>query len=246
MSCDGVNGSHHETSTTPTPSSGEVVAKRRREDGGRSEFDSRTEESSATQYFQFYSYLHQQQNMLQDYQRTATYQRAIHDNWHDFKDRVVMDVGAGSGILSFFAAQAGARRVYAVEASSMSEHCEQLVRANGQAGRIRVITGKVEDVELEEKVDVIVSEPMGYMLVNERMLESFVHARKWLIEGGISYRGEGYTTAATDHKALQGKCSPPRPTLTSPSSPTSPSTSSRSNAACSGHSRASTASTCAH
>lgn len=90
-----------------------------------SEFDTRTEAGSAAQYFQFYAYLCQQQNMMQDYTRTATYQRAILDNAAaDFNGRVVLDVGAGSGILSFFAAQAGARRVYAVEASSMAAHCE--------------------------------------------------------------------------------------------------------------------------
>lgn len=60
----------------------------------------------------------------QDYIRTGTYQRAILSNMSDFKDKIILDVGAGSGILSFFAAQAGARKVYAVEASSMAQHCE--------------------------------------------------------------------------------------------------------------------------
>lgn len=62
--------------------------------------------------------------MLQDYVRTSTYQRAVLWNSDDFRDKVVLDVGAGSGILSFFAVQAGARKVYAVEASSMAQHAE--------------------------------------------------------------------------------------------------------------------------
>lgn len=45
---------------------------------------------------------------------------------------------------------------------------------------IIVLPGKVEEVELPEKVDIIISEPMGYMLFNERMLETFLHAKKWL------------------------------------------------------------------
>ena len=148
--------------------------------------------------------------MLQDYIRTSTYQRAVLSNSLDFKDKVVLDVGAGSGILSFFVAQAGAARVYAVEASSMAQHAEvscnppvelfcmvicsyintfiwslqQLVRANNLSDRISVVAGKIEEIDLPEKVDVIISEPMGYMLFNERMLESFLHAKKWLKPDG--------------------------------------------------------------
>ena len=61
--------------------------------------------------------------------------------------QVVLDVGAGSGILSFFAVQAGARRVYAVEASSIAVYCQQLVQSNRVADKIFVIAGKIEEVQ---------------------------------------------------------------------------------------------------
>ncbi|GBP67428.1 Histone-arginine methyltransferase CARMER [Eumeta japonica] len=163
-------------------------------------FTVRTEDSSAMQYFQFYGYLSQQQNMMQDYVRTSTYQRAILSNISDFKNKVVLDVGAGSGILSFFAVQAGARKVYAVEASNMAHHAQGLVRANGLDDRIAVIAGKIEEIELPEAVDVIISEPMGYMLYNERMLETYLHAKKWLKPSGNMFptRGDLHIAPFTD------------------------------------------------
>lgn len=165
-----------------------------------SEFSVRTEDSSATQYFQFYGYLSQQQNMLQDFVRTYTYQRAILSNLEDFKDKVVLDVGAGSGILSFFAAQAGAKRIYAVEASTMAHYAQKLVEANNLANSIKVIPGKIEEINLPEKVDVIISEPMGYMLYNERMLESYLNAKRFLASGGKMYpsRGDLHIAPFTD------------------------------------------------
>uniref|UniRef100_A0A8C6Y429 type I protein arginine methyltransferase n=1 Tax=Naja naja TaxID=35670 RepID=A0A8C6Y429_NAJNA len=150
-------------------------------------FSQRTEDSSASQYFQFYGCLSQQQNMMQDFVRTATYHRAILQNHTDFKDKVVLDVGCGSGILSFFAVQAGARKVYAVEASSVAKYAEILVQSNNVADKISVLSGKIEEITLPECVDVIVSEPMGYMLFNERMLESYLHSKKWLKSNGMMF-----------------------------------------------------------
>lgn len=173
---------------------------KRVQDVNSSHFINRTEDSSANQYFQFYGYLSQQQNMMQDFVRTSTYQKAINGNFVDFNDKVILDVGAGSGILSFFAAQAGARKVYAVEASNMAQYAQQLVAANNLSDRISVIAGKIEEIELPEKVDVIISEPMGYMLYNERMLETYLHAKKWLKPDGKMYpsRGDLHVAPFTD------------------------------------------------
>lgn len=171
-----------------------------RENKKSSQFNDRTEESSASQYFQFYGYLSQQQNMMQDFVRTSTYQKAILDNPTDFTGKVIMDVGAGSGILSFFAQQAGAKRVYAVEASSIAVHATKLVAANRLDDVIKVISGKIEEISVPEQVDVIISEPMGYMLLNERMLETFLHAKKFLKPGGKMFpsRGDLHVAPFTD------------------------------------------------
>lgn len=59
-----------------------------------------------------------------------------------------------------------------------------LVNSNRLAERVVVIPGKVEEVTLPEQVDIIISEPMGYMLFNERMLESYLHAKKFLKPNG--------------------------------------------------------------
>lgn len=84
--------------------------------------------------------------MLQDQVRTELYRNAIVQNPSNFRGKVIMDVGCGSGILSLFAAQAGAKRVYAVEASSMAANARKLVKANGFDEIITVIESKVEDI----------------------------------------------------------------------------------------------------
>lgn len=57
------------------------------------------------------------QEMLKDEVRTLTYRNAMYHNKHVFKDKIVLDVGSGTGILSMFAANAGAKHVYGVRPS---------------------------------------------------------------------------------------------------------------------------------
>jgi protein arginine N-methyltransferase 1 len=126
--------------------------------------------------------------MIEDTVRTGAYHAAIMRNKHLFEGKVVLDIGAGTGILSIFAAKAGARKVYAVEATAMASRAKQIIAANGLDDRIEVIRTMVEKLELEEKVDVIISEWMGYMLLREAMLDSVIKGReKWLKEGGVMF-----------------------------------------------------------
>ena len=135
-------------------------------------------------YFNDYSTLVQQQGMLQDTVRTSLYQFAILENKGDFRGKRVLDVGAGTGILSFFAAHAGASKVYAVEASGMARNAEKLAKSNGLGDVVTVLNERVEEVTLDERVDVLISEPLGIALVNERMIESYLIARDTLLKPG--------------------------------------------------------------
>jgi len=123
-------------------------------------------------------------SMICDRIRTEAFKRAI-DSVVRPGD-VVLDVGAGSGILSIFAARAGAARVYAVEQKSVSVLAQELVAANGVSEIVTVIQGNVMEIELPERVDVIVSEWLGGFGIDEGMLVAVVAARdRWLKPGGV-------------------------------------------------------------
>ncbi|KAL5571483.1 hypothetical protein UlMin_021080 [Ulmus minor] len=140
------------------------------------------------QYFCTYSFLYHQKEMLSDRVRMDAYFSSIFENKHHFKGKAVLDVGTGSGILAIWSAQAGARKVYAVEATKMAEHARALVKANNLEDLVEVIEGSIEDVTLPEKVDVIISEWMGYFLLRESMFDSVICARdRWLKPTGVMY-----------------------------------------------------------
>jgi len=123
--------------------------------------------------------------MLNDEVRTGAYARAIAAHPSIKNGGVVLDVGAGTGILSILCALGGARKVYAVEASDMALKMAEVVKVNGVEDIVTVIHSRLEDVELPEKVDVVVSEWMGMALLFESMWEPVLLARdRWLKPGG--------------------------------------------------------------
>ncbi|GAX15725.1 type I protein arginine methyltransferase [Fistulifera solaris] len=145
--------------------------------------------TSKDYYFDSYAHHAIHEEMLKDDVRTKTYQMAIMDNKHLFQDKIILDVGCGTGILSMFAAQAGAKHVYAVDCSSIIDQARKIVERNGFADKITLIKGKVEEIDLPvDHVDIIVSEWMGYMLLYESMLDTVIYARdRWLIPNGIIF-----------------------------------------------------------
>ncbi|KLO06976.1 S-adenosyl-L-methionine-dependent methyltransferase [Schizopora paradoxa] len=134
-----------------------------------------------THYFDSYGLNDIHSVMLRDKVRTATYANFIFSSPSLFRDAVVLDVGCGTGILSLFAARAGARRVFAVDASAnIVQRAKAIVKLNGLDDVVTVIQGKVEDIKLPDgitQVDVIISEWMGYALLYESMLDSVLVAR---------------------------------------------------------------------
>uniref|UniRef100_A0A8C6WEA9 Coactivator-associated arginine methyltransferase 1, like n=1 Tax=Neogobius melanostomus TaxID=47308 RepID=A0A8C6WEA9_9GOBI len=135
----------------------------------------------------FHGVLSLQQSLLQDYHKTATYHRAILLNETDFKDKVVLDVSSGSGMMSFFAVQAGAAKVIRVEPGPLAKYTQVLVQSNGLSDKILVLNSEVDSVLRPEAVDVIVSEPMGHMLVSDRLVEKVLSAKKCLKPNGLMF-----------------------------------------------------------
>ena len=99
---------------------------------------------------------------------------------------VVVDLGAGIGIMSLIACQLGARRVYAIEPNDLVEVARELAAANGFANRIQVIQEPADRVSLPERADVVVSDLRGMLPFHGLHVPALVDARqRFLAADGV-------------------------------------------------------------
>ena len=138
-------------------------------------------------YFQSYAHYSIHYEMLSDRVRTESYRNALVKNPDTLKDAKVLDIGCGTGILSMFAAQAGASKVVGVDCSDIIYQAMDIVRENKLTDKVELIKGRLEETKLPvEKFDFIISEWMGYFLLFEGMLDSVIAAReRYLTDGGM-------------------------------------------------------------
>ena len=129
-------------------------------------------------YFASYSEPGIHKEMLNDTVRVEQYTKTINKTCNG---KVVLDLGCGTGVLSVLAIKAGALKVYAIDGANieniMGEEFKKLIKE----GKIEFINRTIEKLASEEphripKVDIIVSEWMGYFLLFENMIGSYIYA----------------------------------------------------------------------
>lgn len=118
--------------------------------------------------------------MMSDELRIDAYARAI--SAHVKPGDVVIDLGAGLGILSLFAARAGAEKVYAIEKSDAAQLALQIAKANDFEDRIEIVAENSKTFEIPERADVLVSETLGSFGIDENTLDFTWDVRERLLK----------------------------------------------------------------
>ena len=123
-------------------------------------------------------------SMLLDTARIDSYRRAIDASVRP--GDVVVDIGCGTGILSFMACEAGAARVYAIEGGPVIEAARELAADNGFADRIEFLSGWSLEVGIPERADVLITETLGNAGLDEGIVAWTTDARDRLLRPGAT------------------------------------------------------------
>ena len=122
--------------------------------------------------------------MLSDRVRMDAFRKAI------FKTvkagDIVVDMGAGTGLLGIWALQAGAKKVYAIEKTDAINLAKDIAKANNYLDEIEFINKNSMDVELPERANVLISETLGSFGIDENTIRFTNDARqRFLVDDGI-------------------------------------------------------------
>jgi len=124
-----------------------------------------------------------QRGMIADHARTSSFERAIVAETKP--GAVVVDLGSGSGILSLFAARAGASKVYGLEITDIASDAAEIAADNGYASIVTFVQGDAAHFSCDEPIDLIVSEWAGLYLIDEwRHFATFCAIRDRLLRTG--------------------------------------------------------------
>ena len=114
-------------------------------------------------------------DLVFDQTRVGAYRDAI--NATVTEGDVVADLGAGTGLLTFLCLQAGARKVHAIERSEAIAWAREIADRNDFSSRIVFHKCDAREAQLDEKVNVLVSELMGHAAFEEGMAETISVAK---------------------------------------------------------------------
>ena len=117
--------------------------------------------------------------MIADTVRVNTYYDAIRRFVR--QGDIVVDLGTGTGILSFFSAQQNPKKIYAIDHSDMID-VARLIAEQNNISNITFIQTNSHEFSPIEKVDIILHEQMGQALLNENMIENILDLKKRILK----------------------------------------------------------------
>ncbi|KAH8382733.1 hypothetical protein KR009_004981, partial [Drosophila setifemur] len=133
-------------------------------------------------------------SMLMDTITTNAYNRIFKRQESIFKDKIVLDVGCRSGLLSLMSVEAGAVKVIGVGNMQSAKIVKKALSGGEKEDIFEMVEGSIENIRLPcglKKVDIIVSEWIGKVFYKshsvfvDSLFKEVIFARdKWLTKGG--------------------------------------------------------------
>lgn len=136
--------------------------------------------NNSRSHFTYYESLYKDHGVMEKLRSVLSF------NPMQIRGKVILELGAGPGLLSLLAARSGAKKVYAWEPTSLSMYAKQTIKDNNFEEIIEVVTDPLEELQLPAKVDVIFCAIFGNCAYFESLIPQIIYARDhFLAEGGI-------------------------------------------------------------